>query len=457
MVTGRRSREQGMTLVELMVTMVISSIIAASTFLFFAGQQRIYETQTKLLNIQQNLWAAMEVVSRYTRAAGSGMFQCVKPASFANTGVNPPNGSRIQSTWPSPSPLPSAENNKLTLAAAPATGARAHNAATGNLQWIPPLWIVNNSSAAEDAAMNIRPGTDILTVAFGNRTSGTDVDAILAANFTATNGTITLKDTNASDMFRPWEFVLLLVLPEWAWGTNPVVDRGCTLLQITSIPQAAPKTTLDHGASAAPTPAGSPVWNPAGNVPAMLPTGGYAGSPTEAYSGVRNFGALTWVSFFIQQIGSGTPALMMRQWHINDPSTNTPLTQILAEGIEDLQVSFACDTGTLASHDLLTINGQLDEGTDDASRRTDEWWNNVPNDTLPAAGNDGFCNLPTAVRLTLVARTLTPDDLIDAVATGNGPLDIEDHHYPTAPSRPTDQFRRRVLTTTIFPRNNKPL
>ena len=87
MVTSRRrsgrsdSRQGGMTLVEIMVTLIISSIIAASTFMFFAGQQRIYETQTRLLNIQQNLWASMEVVARYTRASGSGMYECVHPAA----------------------------------------------------------------------------------------------------------------------------------------------------------------------------------------------------------------------------------------------------------------------------------------------------------------------------------------------------------------------------------------
>jgi len=68
-----------MTLVELMVTMVIASIVAASTFMFFAGQQRVYETQTKMLNVQQNAWAAMEVLTRFVRAAGSGMYGCVRP------------------------------------------------------------------------------------------------------------------------------------------------------------------------------------------------------------------------------------------------------------------------------------------------------------------------------------------------------------------------------------------
>ena len=444
MVTSSLRRDAGMTLVEIMVTMVIASIIAASTFMFFAGQQRIYDTQTKLLNVQQNLWAAMEVASRYTRAAGAGMYECVKPANYANAAAQ--DGSRLLSTLPSPGPL---GTNLLDV---PSTGMRAFNKYTNAMQWIPPLWIVNDSTT--DTALNVSPHTDILTVAFGSRSSGTDTDAFLGATFQDTSQAITLRDAGTSDMFRPWEFVLLLKTPDWGYGTNPTVDRGCTLFQISDIPSASPKTTLNHGASAAPTPVGSIVWNPSGNLTTMLPdAGGYTGGTT---AGVRNFGALTWVSFFIQKVGNGSPNLMMRQWQLADAVTNLPLTQTLAEGIEDLQVSFACDTGPLTAHNL-TLNGQLDEGTTDATKRTDEWWNNVTNDVLPPMGDNGYCNLPTAVRITLVARTLSPDDLIDPVITGNGPLDVEDHVQPTSPSRPTDQYRRRVLTTTVFPRNNKPL
>ena len=48
-------------------------------------------------------------------------------------------------------------------------------------------------------------------------------------------------------------------------------------------------------------------------------------------------------------------------------------------------------------------------------------------------------------------------------------MDVEDHCYSTPccntqqattcdfSARPKDQFRRRVLTTTVYPRNNKPL
>ncbi len=439
-----------MTLVEIMITLIISSIIAASTFMFFAGQQRIYETQTKVLNIQQNLWAAMEVLARYTRGAGTGMYGCVRPASYADAAAA--NGSRIKSTYPSPGPL---TNNLDTR---PQTGVRAFDPATSGVQWIPPLWIVNNDPATSttDAALHVLAGTDIITVAFGNRTSGTDYDIELAGLTTTDPGVpIPLAGVSTGSMFRPWEFVLLLTLNDWGYGANPTADRGCALFQVTPTVQAAALPHLSGSSGS--------IWNPTGDIkPLFLPVDPATGSSlSTAYdsgvAGARNFGALTWVSFFIQQEGAnGIPKLMMMQRQFaGDAATPQPL----AEGIEDLQVSFACDTGTLAAHDLTAMDGTLNEGVDnaghtnDAARTTDEWWNNVPGDVLPAAGTDGFCNLPTGVRLTMVARSLAPDDLIASIS-GNGPIDIEDHRQ--ASPRPTDAFRRRVLSTTVYPRNNKP-
>jgi hypothetical protein len=273
------------------------------------------------------------------------------------------------------------------------------------------------------------------------------VDASLSLNFanTATGTPITLSGTNTGNMFRLGEFILLLNTPNWGYGTDPIADRGCTMFQITSNP--ASSSTLAHAATAINN--GDIVWNPGNDVPGLLPGGGYAGGS----AGVRNFGQLTWVTFFVQTGANGIPNLMMQQRHLAGTSGQA---QVLAEGIEDLQVSFACDTGGIANQNLTQLNGILDEGTNDTFKRSDEWWNNVPDDTLPLINTAGFCNLPTAVRLTLVVRTLTPDDLIDTAVTANGPMDVEDHRYTTTP-RPTDQFRRRVLTTTVYPRNNKPL
>ena len=440
MVRHGRPQDAGMTLVEIMITLVISSIIAASTFMFFAGQQRIYETQTKLLNIQQNLWAAMEVVARYTRAAGSGMYECVRPASYYDASPSNRNGARLLSSNPSPGPLAAS----LADVDRPSAGLRAFNTTTSTMQWIPPLWIVNNSNDAGVVA-----NTDVISVAFGNRTSGTDIDAPLSLNIAdSLPGTaISLTGVSMGSMFRLGEFVLLLTTPDWGYGSNPSTDRGCTMFQVTSDPTG--NNTLAHAAAAINP--GDIVWNPSVDVAGMLPGGGYTGGS----AGVRNFGQLTWVTFFVQTGANGIPNLMMQQRHFGGPSGTA---QVLAEGIEDLQVSFACDTGDPATHNLAQLNGQLDEGTDDTTKQNDEWWNNVPGDNLPAINTDGYCNLPTAVRLTLVVRTLTEDDLIDTTVTNNGPMNVEDHRYPSPrPANQYDKYRRRVLTTTVYPRNNKPL
>lgn len=424
-----RRRQAGMTLVEIMITLIISSIIAASTFMFFAGQQRIYETQTKVLNIQQNLWAAMEVLARYARASGAGMFECVRPANY--TDPSSVTGGRARNTSPSPGPL------TASLASPPAAGLRAYSASTGT-QRIAPLWIVDNAADAGVVA-----STDILTVAFGTNASGTDTDVALSLDFGSASpaNPLTLSGATSSNMFRGGEFVLLLVTPSYAYGDVPSQDRGCTMFQITNY--TASTNILQHQSTVV---ANGMVWNPPGEAADMLVPGGYAVPNV----GVRNFGSLVWVRFYIQQDATtGIPNLMMRQLHIGNDTG-----QVLAEGIEDLQVSFACDTGTLTTHNLTMVNGQLDEGYDDTTKASDEWWNNVPGDVLPDSTSDGFCNLPTAIRLTLVARALTPDDLINPTLTGNGPLDVENHRYTT---RPTDQYRRRVMSTTVYPRNNKPL
>src|SRR4051812_30089502 len=150
-----RRPDAGLTLVELMITLVVAMLVSSSTFVFFAGQQRVYDTQNKLLSVQQNVTAAMELVSRFTRAAGTGMVGCVRPDA---DGAGADNGD--------PAPVGPA----TPLTSAPATGLRAYLNGTGAVR-IPPLWITNGTNGAPDT----------LTVAFGNGTFGNWSDADLGA------------------------------------------------------------------------------------------------------------------------------------------------------------------------------------------------------------------------------------------------------------------------------------
>lgn len=400
----------GFTVVEIMVTLVVASLVAASTFMFFIGQQRIYETQTRILNLQQNIWAAMETVNRFVRAAGAGMGGCVQdpdpdgaggvnhePVTRMPANVAPATGLRAFRAFSSPQPLPAVPGPAVFR--------------------IPPIWIENN--------VDLDPATgnasDRLTVAFGLATNGnfgeTQITAAVATD--TSTGSISVT-ANTAGIFQQNDFVLLVD------GGGATADRGCTLFQVMQPP----------GASTLNVTGGN--WNPpVGGTAGLTRPGGYTvGAPTW----VRHFGTLMWVRFFIQRPAGRPPQLMMRRLDLNP----NPGDQVLAEGIEDLQVAYACDRLPVGAPD-----GVLTEGGGG-----DEWVLNQPGEHGTLTQPPPDCTRPQAIRLTLVARTTTEDSMLTALggaggAFGNGRPAAEDN--PAAPTG--DGFRRRVYTTTVFPRN----
>jgi hypothetical protein len=361
--------------------------------------------------------------------------------------VNPDNSDDPPVVPPNPAGVVTVHD----LASRPNAGLRAYNAATGQVQRIPPLWIVDQVDPNQPSTAGIVGGTDVITVAFGNRSSGTNFDSPLLGAVTPTSYGVAPLTGNAT-MFQPGEFIVLI-------GTPPmggiVSDLGCTLFQITTV-----TTTLNHasgGTSACLPPpttgCTSSVWNPPATVASLVPDT-YTPTPSTT-SGIRNFGDFWWVRFAIRTktqagvplttlgmpgVTHDIPVLTMER--IDGSPTTGP--QVLAEGIEDLQVAYACDPNA---------DGVLTEGPNTA---TDEWMLNDPNDVI-ATNNALKCNQPSAVRLTLVARSLTEDNGIDATLTDNGRPKVENHAVHTPDNNfytGRDQFRRRVLTTTIYPRNN---
>jgi prepilin-type N-terminal cleavage/methylation domain-containing protein len=387
---ARRLRpDAGLTLIELMVTLVVASLVAASTYVFFTGQQRMYETQTKLLNVQQNITAAMEMMTRYVRVAGAGMLGCIRPS--ANS-LDPGDSTPVSAS--------------TALTSAPATGLRAYLNGTGAIR-IPPLWIVDGVAGAPDT----------LTVAFGNGTFGNWSDAPLGASIPANTPTTALTVAAAVPpligQFRVDEFVVVLDLPQVVNRAAPLLnDRGCTLYQITQINA----NQLLHASTS--------NWNPNANIAGMVP---FTYGATATQSGIRHFGTLNWVRFAIRPGTSNTPpALTMQRLDLGTAA------QVLADGIEDLQVAYACDNNK---------DGDVPDGVD---RTTDEWRLNANGEVAPAIN----CNRPNAVRITLIARSLTPDTLLASMTSNVKPAAENG-----AAGAGADQFRHRVLTTTVFPRN----
>ena len=390
-----RRASAGFTLVEIMITVIVASLVAAATFTFFAGQQRVYDLQTKLVNVQQNVSMAMEMLVRFVRAAGDGMVECVR---LDSDGAGPDTGA--------PAPV----GPDMPLTAAPATGLRAYLSGVGNVR-IPPLWITNGANGAPDT----------LTVAFGNGTFGSWKDADLGAEIKAGKPNDPLRWPSSpaalDNIFKAGEFVVVMDTSSAPSRGFPYYnDRGCTLFEITGVDTAGDE--LLHASSS--------KWNPAssGAGAGMVPFDYPSGATT---AGIRDFGTLNWVRFAIRA-GTATtpPALTMERLDQGTPA------EVLSDGIADLQVAYACDSNP--------DDGVISDGP---NKLADEWVLNASGDAIPTN-----CQRPDAIRITLIARSLTPDVLLTQSTTNIKPA-VEDGAAGAA----ADQYRYRIMTTTVFPRN----
>lgn len=65
-----RISNQGFTLTELLVAMVIAGVVAAGIYSTFYSQHKSYMTQEEVVSMQQNLRSAMHLIEREIRMAG---------------------------------------------------------------------------------------------------------------------------------------------------------------------------------------------------------------------------------------------------------------------------------------------------------------------------------------------------------------------------------------------------
>jgi len=67
--TGKR--EKGVTLIELMIVLVIAAVLVGGVYTLFATQQRSYSVQDQVTGVQQDARAALDIMARDIRMAGS--------------------------------------------------------------------------------------------------------------------------------------------------------------------------------------------------------------------------------------------------------------------------------------------------------------------------------------------------------------------------------------------------
>ncbi len=65
-----QKRKTGFTIIELLVTLSISSILIAAAYRTFAGQHKVYHVQNQVMEMQQGVRVATDILARDIRMAG---------------------------------------------------------------------------------------------------------------------------------------------------------------------------------------------------------------------------------------------------------------------------------------------------------------------------------------------------------------------------------------------------
>lgn len=75
---------QGLTLIELMAALAVSAILISALYQVFIGQQRTYIVQEQVVDMRQNVRAAIGKMIREIRMAGFGRMEMVLPITFGS-------------------------------------------------------------------------------------------------------------------------------------------------------------------------------------------------------------------------------------------------------------------------------------------------------------------------------------------------------------------------------------
>lgn len=86
--TARRARQQGLSLIELMITMVLGLIIIAAVFNMYAGSSRSARYTEGLQSMQENGRYGVSVLQRSLRLAGFSTDRSIEAFDMAASGVN---------------------------------------------------------------------------------------------------------------------------------------------------------------------------------------------------------------------------------------------------------------------------------------------------------------------------------------------------------------------------------
>lgn len=416
-----RATERGLTLIEVMVSLLLASLVIAGGYTVLFTQQRVSRQQTQIQASQQGLWVAMEMIQRDVRKAGMGFGFCRHRElnGFVNRSVfeawRRVNGAATR-------------YYALTVVDGAATGDPAQ---TDHLY---VTWGSPRSDGAADARLADQPTaiwaapSPYSVVLFPNVVGENQEEAFLYPAGCDCGGAGSACSQPDGTAAKPFPLVLLFdpAVP----AASPPIE--CSVLQVTAVGGAG------AGGNGCTTGAASPelITSLQPTAPWNRTAGGSGGVTYNRTMRVSNLGDLTRVHWYVQSTAAAglcpRPPCLVRATIAADTDVET--AQVVATGIEDLQIVPACDTlGT----------GIRPEGANDGERRVDDWFNNVAGETVTIASTG--CLTYPQVRLSLVSRTGAEDPSFVAQ-----PRPALENHAPASTS---DRFRRRILSAVVAPPN----
>ncbi len=172
----RRNRQQGMTLVELMIALLLGAFLIGGVLQIFLSTRQTYRTLEGLSRVQENGRFSLELLNKSMRMAG--FMGCASLSSITpNVMVDP--------QPPNPNPFPSS----LTLGAPVVRGSDN---------------VANNWDASACGAANACvPGTDAVTLYSGGSCGG-----YLVGNMATVNANIQINAVNSCDI-DPYDVVIV--------------------------------------------------------------------------------------------------------------------------------------------------------------------------------------------------------------------------------------------------------
>ncbi len=279
--------EAGFTLVELMVGLIIGLMLSGSLLAIVISNTSAYNVQMDHARVHENARFALEFMSRDIRMAG--YFGCIDGSEKVINNLTAADGSLFDL----PAALEGFEND-------------------GNVtSWAP--------SGADTSSLGVYPGSDAITIRFGNPTQAARLESASSPNspldavddgyrFLA-NAIAIVSDCDKADIFR-------------ITGVNDL-------------------NQLTHGPGADPESGGDGAAQPPANA-----TGSLGGVLGDGYDQSATVMTLNAVRYFVRQRDpdsgdAGAPVGLYRQY-VSDAGVLT--TEEVVAGVENMQILYGVDT-----------------------------------------------------------------------------------------------------------------